>query len=119
MRIFKPLIITLAACMVFVASFAISETLVDQGQRLFNDPSFAGGKKACNDCHIDGRGLEGAASKESFGVMGQRQRTLEDVVNFCIENASGGKPIAKTSPAMKAIVEYIKSLAPVNTGVRG
>lgn len=114
--------IALAAVMLFAVA-AISETsgeaAAGRGKALFNDPSFAGGKKACNDCHLEGRNLVGVANKSRFTVMGNNLATLEDVVNFCIKNASHGKPIKKGSRDMKDMIEYLRSLSPEPIGVRG
>lgn len=100
---------------IIVPALVMAETPVERGKALFNDPGFAGASRACSSCHVDGRGLEGAAKKESF----RDGLTLKGMVNYCIKNASGGTPIAEDSQDMKDIVEYIKSLALVNIGVRG
>jgi len=42
--------------------------------------------------------------------MGKKQKSLEEAVNFCIENALKGKAINPKSEQMKDIVAYIKSL---------
>ena len=42
--------------------------------------------------------------------MGKKQNSLEDAVNFCIENANKGKAIDPKSEQMKDMVAYIKSL---------
>ena len=43
--------------------------------------------------------------------MGKTQKSLEEAVNFCIENANKGKAIDAKSDMMKDMVAYIKSLA--------
>ncbi len=108
MRVLMLMVIALAAAgMIASASYAAD---AKSGEALFKDPNFAGGNKACNFCHPGGKGVEAAGSKSSFSVMGKKQDSLEDVVNFCIVNASGGKAIKKDSGDMKDIVAYIKSL---------
>lgn len=42
--------------------------------------------------------------------MGKAQKSLEDVVNFCIENANKGKAIDPSSELMNDMISYIKSL---------
>jgi cytochrome c553 len=84
-----------------------------KGKALFNDPKFANGTagKSCNSCHPDGKGLEKAGEKKEFKIMGKTQNSLEEAVNFCIENANKGNPIDPRSDKMKDIVAYIKSFA--------
>ncbi|NWF51773.1 MAG: hypothetical protein HXY47_01650 [Nitrospirae bacterium] len=86
---------------------------VEKGKVLFNDPKFANGTagKSCNSCHPGGKGLEKAGEKREFKIMGKTQNSLEEAVNFCIENANKGKAIDPKSDQMKDIVVYIKSLA--------
>ena len=111
MKVLKILTISLMVlglCSAFV--FAMSDTPADRGKALFNDPAFAGGNKACSSCHPDGSGLENAAGKKVFGIMGKKQASLEDAVNFCIVNAINGKAIDVKSEQMKDMVAYIKSL---------
>jgi cytochrome c len=103
---------TLIMLMVVVglaSSFAFSQD-VEKGKALFNNPSFAGGKNACNSCHPNGRGLERAGAKTGFNVTGKTQNSIEEAVNFCIVNASKGKAIPLDSQEMKDLVAYIKSL---------
>jgi thiosulfate dehydrogenase len=56
------------------------------------------------------KGVEKAGEKNKFRIMGKRQDSLEEAVNFCIVNASKGKAIDEDSQEMKDIVAYIKSL---------
>ncbi|MBI5676295.1 MAG: hypothetical protein HZC48_10815 [Nitrospirae bacterium] len=83
-----------------------------KGKALFNDPKLGGATsgKSCNTCHPDGKGVEMAADKKEFNIMGKKQNSLEEAVNFCIENAIKGKAIDPASNQMKDIVAYIKSL---------
>lgn len=85
-----------------------------KGKTLFNDPKFAGGKKACSSCHPNGKDLEDVsdklAKKELLTPPGKKFKTLEETVNFCIENAIMGKAIDPKSDQMKDIVAYIMSL---------
>ncbi len=101
-------IITLG--LILSGAFAMKHLPEERGKTLFNDAKFAGGSKACNSCHPDGKGLEKAADKKEFKIMGKTQKSLEEAVNFCIENASKGKAIDPKSEQMKDIVAYIKSL---------
>lgn len=111
MRFFKIALLSLAVlCMVFSAAYAVKNSPEERGKALFNDSKFAGGSKACSACHPNGRGLERAADKKEFNIMGKTQKSLEEAVNFCIVNANKGKAIDAASGEMKNMVAYIKSL---------
>jgi len=105
----KKFIFTLLAVSFISTVYAAD---IEKGKALFNDPKFAGGTsgKSCNTCHPNGKGLENAGTKKKFGIMGQKQNSLEEAVNFCIVNANKGKAIDVKSEDMKNIVAYIKSL---------
>lgn len=112
MKALKIVILSLVALgLLFSGAFAAKHLPEERGKALFNDPKFAGGTKACNECHPGGKGLEKAADKKEFKIMGKTQKSLEEAVNFCIENANKGKAIDAKSDQMKDIVAYIKSLA--------
>ena len=91
-------------------TFAFSAGEAEKGKALFNDPNFAGGVKACSSCHPNGQGLEKAADKKEFHVMGKTQKSLEEAINACIVYAIQGKAIDVKSAQMKEMVAYIKSL---------
>ncbi|OGW33394.1 MAG: hypothetical protein A2X59_00125 [Nitrospirae bacterium GWC2_42_7] len=111
MKVLKIMILSLIALgLVFSAAFAMKHMPEERGKMLFNDAKFAGGIKACNSCHPDGKGLEKAGDKKEFMIMGKTQKSLEEAVNFCIENANKGKALDAKSEQMKDIVAYIKSL---------
>ena len=78
----------------------------------FNDVNFGSGtsEKSCNSCHPDGKGLEKTVDKKEFNIMGQKQNSLEEAVNVCIEMALKGKAIDPESEDMVNFVAYIKSL---------
>ncbi len=112
MKFFR--IITLSLLMlglIFSGAFAMKHMPEERGKTLFNDAKFAGGTKACNECHPNGKGLEKAADKKEFKIMGKTQKGLEEAVNFCIVNANKGKAIDAKSEQMKDMVAYIKSLS--------
>lgn len=114
MRILKTALLSIfALCLTFSFAFAAKHLPEERGKTLFNDPKFAGGTagKSCNSCHPNGKGVEKAADKKEFSIMGKRQGSIEEAVNFCIEMANKGKKIAVDSQEMKDIVAYIKSLA--------
>ena len=94
----------------FTFAFAMNHTAVERGKTHFNNSAFAGGKKACNTCHDQGRGLEEAGGKTKFTIMGGEQSSLEEAINVCIINANRGQEIPVDSQQMQEIVSYIKSL---------
>jgi cytochrome c len=111
MKKFKiALLSIIVLVMVFSVGFSMKHLPEEQGEALFKDASFAQGKRACNSCHPDGRGLEKAGTKAEFHIMGMVQKSLEEAVNFCIVNANKGQAIDQNSDDMKDIVAYIKSV---------
>lgn len=96
--------------LVFSAALASKHLPEERGKALFNNSAFAGGSKACSSCHPNGKGLEKAADKKEFHIMGQTQKSLAEAVNFCIVNANKGKAISTMSDEMKDITAYIMSL---------
>ena len=108
-------IIPIALILTFSVAFAMSHKAVERGKALFENPNFAGGKKACNSCHPKGKGLLTAGSKTEFSIMGKEQNSLEEVVNFCIVNANKGTAIAEDSKEMQDVVSFIKSLGAKGT----
>lgn len=111
MRILKlALLLIVVLALSFSVAWAAGHLPEERGKKLFNDPAFAGGTTSCNACHPGGQGLEKAGEKTAFTIMGQKQDTLKDAVNFCIVNANKGQAIAVDSPEMQDMVAYIKSL---------
>jgi cytochrome c len=86
------------------------EDSIARGEALFKDRRAFGGNRPCDSCHPDGRGLERAATKKRFWIMGNKAESLEEAVNLCIENANRGNPIGVNSEQMEDMVNYIKSL---------
>jgi cytochrome c len=111
MRIGRLIIFSLLILgLMFSVAYAKKHLPEERGKSLFTDSKFANGSKACNSCHPDGKGLEKAADKKEFKIMGKSQKSIEEAVNFCIVNANKGKAIDVNSDQMKDMVAYIKSL---------
>lgn len=107
-RMRKGLIMTVIALLVtitFGISFAGS---LMKGVEIFKDKTLGTNGNSCNTCHPRGSGING--KKASFTIMGKKQSTIEDAVNFCIKNALQGKPLKKDSEKMKDLVSYLKTL---------
>jgi cytochrome c553 len=109
MSVLKIVVLTMVS-LGLVMSFAFAAGDAAKGKALFNDAKFAGGSKACNECHPNGRGLEKAGDKKEFKIMGGTQKSLEEAVNTCIVGANKGKAIDAKSQQMQDMVAYIKSL---------
>jgi cytochrome c len=111
MKTLRLLMLSIATLtLVFGIAYAAGD--VAKGRALFNDPKLSGATtgKSCNSCHLNGKGLEKAADKKGFEIMGKKQKGLEDAVNFCIEMALKGKAIDPKGADMADITTYIKSL---------
>jgi cytochrome c len=106
------IIVPIVLILTFSLTFAMSHKAAERGKALFENPDFAGGKKACNSCHPKGDGLLTAGSKTEFSIMEKKQSSLEEAINFCIVNANKGKAIAEDSKEMQEMVTFIKSLGP-------
>ncbi len=106
----KQLKVALMAMLVLGIAFSLAYAgNVEKGKKLFNDPKLGGSKnaKSCGSCHPP-KPLRG--KKRTFTIMGEKQNSPEDAVNFCIKMALKGKGIAKDSDEMKDIVAYMKTL---------
>ncbi len=110
MKVSKIVILFIGVGLMFFVACTTGNA--EKGKVLFNDVNFGGGTdgKSCNSCHSDGKGLEKSGEKKEFNIMGQKQNSLEEAVNFCIETALKGKAIDPQSEDMTDIVAYIKSL---------
>jgi cytochrome c len=107
----STLFIFFSLCITF--AFAFAEGNIENGKQLFNDPNLGGStdEQSCNTCHPDGMGLEKSGKKKGFPYFfGLRKRSLEDMVNWCIEETLNGKALNKDSQEMNDIIAYIKSL---------
>jgi cytochrome c len=112
MKVFRVAVLFLIATgLIISGAYASSHLGAERGKAYFEDEYFAGGEKACNSCHPNGRGLGKAANKKEFHIMGKTQKSLEEAVNFCIVGANKGNAIDENSAEMKDIVSYIKSLS--------
>jgi len=101
----------LAVALVFTLAMAGD---VAKGKALFNDPTLGGATagKSCGSCHPNGKGLEKVADKAEFKLAGKSQKSMEEAINVCIENANKGKALDTKSDQMKDLVAYLKSLKP-------
>jgi mono/diheme cytochrome c family protein len=113
MKVLKvTFIFLIAASLMFSTAYAMKHTPEERGKALLNDVKLGGGTtgKSCNTCHPNGAGLEKAADKKEFKIMGKTQKSLEEAINVCIEMALGGKAMDPKSDQMKDMAAYMKSL---------
>ncbi len=113
MKVFNiTFILIIVIGLMFSTAYAMKHTPEERGMMLFSDTKLGGGTagKSCNTCHPDGSGLENAADKKEFKIMGKKQKSLEEAINVCIEMALGGKAIDPKSDQMKDMAAYMKSL---------
>jgi cytochrome c len=107
----KTVRLTTLFLLIFVFAIGIAYAgNIEKGKALFNSIELGTNGKSCATCHPDARGVEKAGSKKTFNIMGKKQDSLEDAVNFCIKMALMGKPLKKDSQEMEDIVSYIKRL---------
>lgn len=85
-----------------------------KGKAMFSDPKLGTSGKSCNDCHKDGKGLEGAADKKEF-FKDKKKMTFEQAVNFCVVNGIKGKELKGDDLAnMVAHMKTFKAAAPAD-----
>lgn len=100
--------LTIIAVVIVLAIGAAYSGDVKKGKALFSDSRLGTNGKSCNTCHSGGGDIDG--SRKTFNVLGEEISSLGGVVNFCIENAMDGKPLAGDSQEMEDIVSYISTL---------
>lgn len=98
---------------------------VERGKALFADANLGTTGKSCESCHpaggTEGMEMEDMATKPLTGVKDkypgvfamidpEKEVTLAEVINFCIENPLAGEPLAEDSQEMKDLLAYIESL---------
>jgi cytochrome c553 len=101
-------LLMMIAIIVFLAVGAAYSDDAKKGKALFNDSRLGTNGKSCNTCHPGGSNIDG--SKRTFNILGEQISSISGAVNFCIENALEGKPLAADSQDMKDIVSYISAL---------
>ena len=108
--VFLIIISTLTLPLACTLAFAEHPTPATKGKIHFENPEFAGGKRACNSCHPNGYGVKEAGTKSNFTLNDIQVDSLEEAVNMCIVNANYGNALKVLATEMQEIVSYIKSL---------
>jgi hypothetical protein len=87
---------------------AETQKFVQEGHRVFHDATALGSTIAvsCDMCHPDGRNTH-PETYPKFQVQIGRVALLRDMINWCIQNPTRGKPLADGDPKLKALEAYI------------
>ncbi len=87
---------------------AETERFVQEGRRVFHDAKAFGGTigVSCDMCHPDGANTH-PETYPKFQVQLGRVALLRDMINWCIQNPTRGKPLADDDPRLKAMEAYI------------
>jgi len=85
-----------------------TEKFVREGHRVFHDAKAVGGTigVSCDMCHPDAANTH-PETYPKFQVQIGRVALLRDMINWCIQNPSRGKPLPEDDPRLKAMEAYI------------
>lgn len=94
-------LLLVAACIFVACGSPVEAPSAMEGEKLFNDPQFAGSVNAssCTSCHPGGKGLEKAADNPQ----------LVEVLNACIAGPLAGKRLKEGSVEMSSLKLYVES----------
>ena len=87
---------------------AETEKFVKEGHRVFHDAKAFGGTigVSCDMCHPDAANTH-PETYPKFQVQLGRVAILRDMINWCIQNPTRGKPLPDDDPRIKAMEAYI------------
>jgi hypothetical protein len=87
---------------------AETERFVKEGHRVFHDAKAFGGTigVSCDMCHPDGANTH-PETYPKFQVQLGRVALLRDMINWCIQNPTRGKPLPDDDDRIKAMEAYI------------
>jgi cytochrome c len=87
---------------------AETEKFVQEGHRVFHDAKAFGGTIgiSCDMCHPDAANTH-PETYPKFQVQLGRVALLRDMINWCIQNPTKGKPLADDDDRLKAMEAYI------------
>ncbi|MDP2681476.1 MAG: cytochrome C peroxidase [Deltaproteobacteria bacterium] len=86
------------------------DKLMKLGEKLWNDTKLGTSGAACALCHPGGKGLKKAPFPK-YLKMPDDILTLDQMINFCMENPMKGKPLSWNSIKMTALAAYIQANA--------
>ena len=86
------------------------DKFVAEGNRIFHDAKAFGGTVgiSCDMCHPNAANTH-AETYPKYQVQLQRVALLRDMINWCIENPSKGKPLPDDDTRLRAMEAYIMS----------
>jgi len=81
---------------------------VQEGNRIFHDAEAFGGTVgvSCDMCHPDAANTH-PETYPKYQVQLQRVALLRDMINWCIQHPTKGKPLADDDPRLRAMEAYI------------
>jgi thiosulfate dehydrogenase len=87
-----------------------TEKFVKEGNRIFHDADAFGGTigVSCDMCHPNASNTH-PETYPKYQVQLQRVALLRDMINWCIQNPTKGKPLADDDPRLRAMEAYILS----------
>jgi cytochrome c len=87
---------------------AETDKFLKQGHAIFHDANAVGSANAvsCDMCHPDASNTH-PETYPKFQVQLGRVALLRDMINWCIQNPSRGRPLPDDDPKLKAIEAYI------------
>jgi SoxA/TsdA, cytochrome c domain len=87
---------------------AETERFVKEGHRIFHDADAVGSANAvsCDMCHPDGANTH-PETYPKFQVQLGRVALLRDMINWCIQNPTRGRPLPDDDMRLKALEAYI------------
>jgi thiosulfate dehydrogenase len=85
-----------------------TDKFVKEGHKIFHDANAFGGTigVSCDMCHPDGANTH-PETYPKFQVQLGRVALLRDMINWCIQNPTRGKPLLDDDPRLKAMEAYI------------
>lgn len=84
------------------------DKFVQEGNRIFHDAQAFGGTigVSCDMCHPNAANTH-PETYPKYQVQMQRVALLRDMINWCIEHPTKGKPLADDDPRLRAMEAYI------------
>jgi thiosulfate dehydrogenase len=94
------------------------DRMVDEGYKLFHDPTLGKNGISCDMCHPNASNTH-PETYPKFQTQIKKASLLRDMVNWCIENPMEGDTLSGDDPRMKAMEAYIISARAGKTLVPG
>jgi thiosulfate dehydrogenase len=85
-----------------------TEKFIKEGSRIFHDADAFGGTigVSCDMCHPNASNTH-PETYPKYQVQLQRVALLRDMINWCIQNPTKGKPLADDDPRLRAMEAYV------------